>query len=101
MATQTKIAAMLQSKDEKPTDFSKSLDLWYTDGSIILVADKTGFRVHTSILASSCEIFRDMMAIPQPASEDESDTYEGYPVLRLQDSPTDLHHFLKAIYDFS
>ena len=101
MATQIKITTMLQSKAEKPADFSKSLDLWYSDGSVVLVAEKTGFRVHTSILASSCEVFRDMISIPHPASDDESEVYENCPVLRLQDSTADLHHFLKAIYDFS
>ncbi|GJE91294.1 BTB/POZ domain-containing protein [Phanerochaete sordida] len=82
-------------------DFTKSVDIWYADGSVVLVADKTAFRVHTSILACSCEVFRDMASIPQPTGEDSSETFEGCPVLRLQDSTGDLHHFLKAIYDFS
>ncbi|EKM50527.1 uncharacterized protein PHACADRAFT_188091 [Phanerochaete carnosa HHB-10118-sp] len=93
--------SMLQAKDDKSTDFTKSLDIWYADGSVVLVAEKTGFRVHTSILGCACEVFRDMAAIPQPTGDDGSETYEGYPVLRLQDAAADLHHFLKAIYDFA
>ena len=92
---------MLQGKDDRAIDFTKSLDIWYADGSVILVAEKTGFRVHTSILASACEVFRDMTAIPQPTGDDGSETCEGCPVLRLHDAAADLHHFLKAIYDFS
>jgi len=83
-------------------EFTPSLDVWYTDGSIVLVAEKTAFRVHGTILAANSEIFKDMFAIPQSATPDpDAETYEGCPVLRLQDSPADLKHFLKAIYDFS
>jgi len=77
-------------------EFAPSLDVWYSDGSVVLVAEKTAFRVHGTILAANSEIFKDMFAIPQPASPDpDAETYEGCPVLSV-----DLKHFLKAIYDF-
>lgn len=84
-----------------PTNSRKSLDVWYPDGSVVLVAEATAFRVHTSILAQNCEVFRDMDAIPKPEVVDDSEeTYEGCPVVRLQDNAADLEHFLKAIYNF-
>lgn len=46
-------------------DFTLSQDIWYKDGSVVLVAEKTTFRVHTSIPAANCEAFRDMANIPQ------------------------------------
>lgn len=91
-----------QKTDTPSVDFTPSTEIWYTDGSVVLVADKTAFRVHCTILATHCEMFKDMFAIPQPAVQDSgTETYEGCHVLRLQDSPTDLKHFLKSIYDFS
>lgn len=97
-ANELKADALLQSKP----DFSPSTDVWYSDGSVVLVAEKTAFRVHGTILAAHCEIFKDMFAIPQPfVADPDAETYESCQVLRLQDSPVDLKHFLKSIYDFS
>ena len=101
MAPPEKLERLLEDKENKGDGFVKSSDIWYTDGSVVLVADKTAFRVHTSILSSVSEVFKDMTAIPQPTEQDGSEKYEEQPVIRLQDSPTDLYHFLKAIYDFS
>ncbi|KAI0698365.1 hypothetical protein BC835DRAFT_1269081 [Cytidiella melzeri] len=85
-----------------PLNSRKNQDLWYADGSVVLVADTTAFRVHTSVLAQNCDVFRDMDAIPKPdAVGDLEETYEGCPVINLQDSATDLEYFLKAIYKFS
>ncbi|EPT01155.1 hypothetical protein FOMPIDRAFT_1121160 [Fomitopsis schrenkii] len=90
-----------QKTSTTPVDFVPSTDVWYTDGSVVLVAEKTAFRVHCTILAAHCEIFKDMFNIPQPSTPDPStETHEGHPVVRLQDAPVDLKHFLKAIYDF-
>lgn len=91
-----------QKTDPPSVDFTPNTDVWYTDGSVVLVAEKIAYRVHGTILATHCEIFKDMYAIPQPVVQDSgTETYEGCQVLRLQDSPTDLKHFLKSIYDFS
>lgn len=82
-----------------PSNTRKNLDLWYSDGSIVLVAESTAFRVHTSILGQNCEVFKDMTRIPKPETVDETEeVFEGCPVVRLQDSTADLEHFLKAIY---
>ncbi|KAH9926924.1 uncharacterized protein B0H18DRAFT_875934 [Fomitopsis serialis] len=89
-------------KSTHVVDFTPSTEVWYSDGSVVLVADKMAFRVHGTILATHCEVFRDMFAMPQPATPDaNTETYEGCQVLRLQDSPVDMRHFLKTIYDFS
>lgn len=95
-------ASDTKQKLDTSVDFVPSTEIWYSDGSVILVAGKTAFRVHGTIVATHCEIFKDMFAIPQPTAQDAStETYEGCQVLRLQDAPVDLKHFLKSIYDFS
>ncbi|KAI0792237.1 hypothetical protein C8Q75DRAFT_755086 [Abortiporus biennis] len=80
----------------------KSLDIWYPDGSIVLVAENIGFRVHISILASQCETFSNMQmdSSAQPKEDEEVEKLDECPILRLQDKAEDLKHFLKAIYNF-
>ena len=82
-------------------DFTPSLDLWYKDGSVVLVTEKTAFRVHTTMLAANCEVFRDMANIPQPSDGDGSEMYEKCPVIRLGDTAVDMKYFLQTLYDFS
>jgi hypothetical protein len=69
-------------------------DLWFDDGSIVLQAESTQFRVHRSVLSTHSEIFRDMLAASQPVEE-----VEGCPVVRLPDSAEDWTHVLRALYD--
>ncbi|KAF8959166.1 hypothetical protein BDZ97DRAFT_1839242 [Flammula alnicola] len=73
-------------------------DLWFDDGSLVLQASNVGFRVHRTILCKLSEVFRDMMMIPQAPGED-SDTFEGCPLVKLPDDVTDLTQLLKSIYE--
>ena len=43
-------------------------DLWYGDGTVILIAESTGFRVYQGLLAKHSEVFRDMFSLPQPVT---------------------------------
>ncbi|KAJ7464396.1 hypothetical protein FB451DRAFT_1561704 [Mycena latifolia] len=47
-------------------------------------------------------VFADMFAFPQPPSESaETETMNGFPVIKLHDDPDDVEVFLKAIFDSS
>jgi hypothetical protein len=70
---------------------------WYDDGSIILQADATQFKVYRGILANSSVVFKDMTALPQPIAGEEM--IEGCPVVRLTDTARDWSHVLKALCD--
>ncbi len=83
----------------QPTAFTKCPDVWYSDGSLVIVTETLAFRVHASIMAANCEIFKDMASMPQPSDDEEM--YEECPVIRLQDSATEMKHFLGTIYNFS
>ncbi|TDL25681.1 hypothetical protein BD410DRAFT_784719 [Rickenella mellea] len=72
-------------------------DLWYSDGSVALIAEGTAFRVHGGLLAANSDIFKDMLRVPQP---DLVETYEGVPIIYLSDTKNDLEHLLKVIYRF-
>ncbi|KAJ6593500.1 hypothetical protein B0H19DRAFT_1365572 [Mycena capillaripes] len=72
-------------------------DIWYDDGSIVLQAQNTQFRVHWSILSQHSSFFREIRGLPQPPSNQPS--VDGCPVVELQDDVTDVEHLLKILYD--
>lgn len=84
-------------------------DLWFSDGSVVLRAESTCFRVHKSQLSRQSLFFRDLFSLPQPGAmvEKESDaswggcdgTLDGCPVLLLHDSADDVVNLLHALYD--
>ncbi|KAL6298850.1 hypothetical protein BKA93DRAFT_33789 [Sparassis latifolia] len=69
---------------------------WFVDGSIILIAQGTAFRVHQTVLSRHSEIFRDLFSVPQPADQERS---IGCPVVHLSDSRNDLRYLLRVLYD--
>lgn len=89
--------------------------LWFVDGSVILQAEQTLFRVHMSQLSRHSSFFRDLFSLPQPphiAQETGSQHQgasqfpttdqrylDGCPLLELQDSAEDFTHLLTALYD--
>ena len=76
--------------------------LWFSDGSVILVAEGLKFRVHQSLLCKYCGFFRDLFSLPQPQSTVAGpcpDGQDGCLILELGDKGTDTFFFLTAIYD--
>jgi hypothetical protein len=66
-------------------------DFWFSDGNVILTAGPFAFKVHRGQLERHAEIFQTMLSIPQPENADST--------INLCDSPTDLYHLLRALYD--
>lgn len=79
-------------------EFKRVEDLWFFDANLILRAENTLFRIHSSLLAARSPVFRDMVAFPQPSNA-EGDIVDGNPVVRLHDSATEVEVFLRAIFD--
>ncbi|KAJ7729964.1 hypothetical protein B0H16DRAFT_1586082 [Mycena metata] len=71
-------------------------DVWFEDGTVVLQAETTLFRVYRGVLAAQSPIFRDTFAIPQPPTPE---TYEGCPLVVLPDAPGELRYFLMATHD--
>ncbi|KAF8216788.1 hypothetical protein K438DRAFT_1747955 [Mycena galopus ATCC 62051] len=69
-------------------------ELWNRDGSVVLQAENTQFRVHWSVLERNSSVFREMQGLPQPP---EQPTVEGCPVVTLSDDPVDLEFLLKVL----
>ncbi|KZP19272.1 hypothetical protein FIBSPDRAFT_1045635 [Athelia psychrophila] len=80
------------------TGLARHPELWFDDGSVILVAEATSFRVHRSILCKHSSVFSDIFGIPQPTNGGP-DTFEGCPVIRMHDSAHEFTQLLKACYD--
>src|SRR6266478_3590460 len=88
---------------ESPT-LTKHADLWFCDGSVILQAESTLFRVHKSQLSRRSTVFSDMFTLAQPPVMSThatlaDETYEGCPVVKLYDSAEDVANLLLALYD--
>ncbi|KAF8484809.1 hypothetical protein DFH94DRAFT_624041 [Russula ochroleuca] len=66
-------------------------DFWFSDGNVILSAGSFAFKVHRGQLERHAEIFQTMLSIPQPENADST--------INLCDSPTDVYHLLRALYD--
>ncbi|GLB43813.1 hypothetical protein LshimejAT787_1403250 [Lyophyllum shimeji] len=71
-------------------------DFWYSDGSIVLLIEGTGFRVHQSILSQHSDVFADLFTVPQPS--DDTESIEGCPVVHLADRLADFTDVMKALY---
>ncbi|KAI0342599.1 hypothetical protein BDW22DRAFT_1357039 [Trametopsis cervina] len=69
---------------------------WYlADGNIILLAENMLFRGYRGLLAMHSPLFRDMFSMPQPG---DAETFEGCPVVRLQDSAFHIEWLFSALY---
>ncbi|KDR68189.1 hypothetical protein GALMADRAFT_146439 [Galerina marginata CBS 339.88] len=70
--------------------------IWFEDGSIIIQATSTQFRVHKSVLSRNSRFFRDLFTVPQPKNEP---TIEGCAIVHVADDPDDWQHVLEILYD--
>lgn len=72
-------------------------DFYFADGSIVIIVERTAFRVHQSILARHSEVFATLWDVPQPR---KTDVYDGCPKVELHgDSLHDFVDVMKVLYD--
>ncbi|KAK7049039.1 BTB domain-containing protein [Favolaschia claudopus] len=70
-------------------------EIWMDDGSVVLQAKNTLFRVHWSLLALHSSVFHALRDLPQPTDQP---SVEQCPVVELEDDPDDVHCLLQALY---
>lgn len=78
------------------TKWKRHPDLYMEDGSVVLLAGDTLFRVYLHWLAKKSEVFADLASFGKVQPED-SETYDGCPLVRVTDSPTDMECFLYSL----
>ncbi|KAH8089863.1 hypothetical protein BXZ70DRAFT_1067466 [Cristinia sonorae] len=77
--------------------FQPSAEVWYNDGTIILVAGDTGFRVYAGILSEQSPVFSELLS-EIPGHTPQNATFDGSPLLWLPDHPKEMQYLLKAIH---
>ena len=82
-----------------PVAVARSLErheeLWFEDGSVVLVAQNTGFRVFRSLLAEQSAVFSDMFSSSSPNG---CEMLEECPVVQLSDAAEDAIDFLRVLF---
>lgn len=81
-----------------PSSLIKSADVWFPDGSVVLCAGDTLFRVYSGILALHSSVFKDLFTLPQPLNDSES--FDECPLIALQDGEEELRDFLRVVHDW-
>ncbi|KAJ7656279.1 hypothetical protein DFH06DRAFT_991924 [Mycena polygramma] len=83
------------AKRQRTEDAPITRSIWHSDGSVVLQAERTQFRVHWSVLALDSSVFRDLQGLPQPPDQPSID---GCPVVEVSDDAADVEYLLKALY---
>ena len=75
-------------------------NIWFQDGSVILVTATHLFKVYRGILAQHSSVFQTIFSLPQPDPEDmrPGELLEGVPVIELDDDWKDLQNFLALCF---
>ncbi|KAI0752027.1 hypothetical protein C8Q74DRAFT_348706 [Fomes fomentarius] len=78
-------------------------ELWFEDGSLILVARDIEFRVYKGPLVAQSGFFKDMLSLPQPGDSSSTPSNDSSSpscaTIHLSDSPEDLRHFLRVFVE--
>jgi hypothetical protein len=83
----------IDPETDTDTDTSRRVeDLWFDNGTLVLQAESSMFRVYKSILTIRSSVLRGLLSQPR------KEIVEGCPVVRLDDSADDITYFLKAIF---
>ncbi|KAG8913592.1 hypothetical protein FRC00_002053 [Tulasnella sp. 408] len=85
--------------------YYKDLYHWYDDGNVVLIVQDNAFRVYQGILIKRSQVMGDMFSIPQPTITDGAKdcvpdgqpSFEGVPVVKLDDKAKYFHLLLNAI----
>ena len=90
--------------DDDLNSLTKHPVFWFADGSVVLRARTTLFRVHVSQLSRKSLFFSDLFSLPQPPPASDSSVpgerrFDGCLLLDLDDPPEDVANLIKVIYD--
>ncbi|KAI8995705.1 hypothetical protein BD414DRAFT_409771 [Trametes punicea] len=92
------MAQLGSALDASPSpDIEPDPNFWFDDRSVVLVAQRTAYRVHRSLLARASPVFHDLFTIAHP------DTHafpSGQPVVHVSGSAHDVKGFLHTLYDW-
>ncbi len=96
------VSSSPNSPNNSPVSRTRRRDeeLWYPDGSIVLIAREIEFRLYQGPLMEHSRVFQDMLTMPQPpptdTQPDSPATSAACVTIHVDDSPEDLRHFLRV-----
>lgn len=86
----------METTNTEPRPLSRCEELWFSNKTIVIRVEETLFRINVDTLTAQSEVFRDMLALPQPA---DAETFEGSPVVRIEGtSALDMRLFLLCLH---
>ncbi|KAJ7237023.1 hypothetical protein B0H12DRAFT_1190794 [Mycena haematopus] len=92
----TRPAKRRRTKNAPKARVTRSDEIWHSDGSVVLQAEQTQWKVHWTVLALHSTYFRDLHAQPHPPKPSDID---GCPVIELfDDDAQDVEDVLMALY---
>ncbi|KAF8588369.1 hypothetical protein K439DRAFT_1613624 [Ramaria rubella] len=75
---------------------SRSSDIYFEEGNIVLIAENVAFRVHRTQLVHHSEVFRDMLSLAhQP---EKAEKFDGCPTIHLSDTSKDITSLFQTLY---
>ncbi|KAF9527288.1 hypothetical protein CPB83DRAFT_768595 [Crepidotus variabilis] len=77
---------------------TRSSDFWFSDGSVVLEAESTRFRVHSSMLALHSTVFKGMLQHLKIGKAHHK-MIDGCPFIPLDDSEEEVTYMLSALYE--
>lgn len=86
------------SRQEIAPGVKRHQEYWFDDGSVVVIAQNTAYKIHKSVLARHSEVFNGLFSVPQTCADDHVD---GCPVVPIPDSSADFSNLLQALYDTS
>ncbi|KAF8583618.1 hypothetical protein K439DRAFT_1313908, partial [Ramaria rubella] len=75
---------------------SRNSDIYFKDGSIVLIAETTAFRVHRTQLVHHSEVFRDMLSLAGQLEKTEE--FDGCPTVHLSHTSKDIPSLFQTLY---
>ncbi|KAG9006330.1 hypothetical protein FRB93_008819 [Tulasnella sp. JGI-2019a] len=76
--------------------YKKDLEYYFPDGAICLAATHILFRIHNDVLIRHSSVFRNALRLPGDGIDK---TFEGVPILKLDDEAEDLRVLFKLAYN--
>ncbi|KIJ27977.1 hypothetical protein M422DRAFT_235800 [Sphaerobolus stellatus SS14] len=85
-----------ESHPSDPSKWKRHPELYLSDGSVVLLAGNTLFRVYLQWLARKSEVFANLSSF-EKVQPNDADTYDGCPLVRVSDAPKDVEYFLTGL----
>ncbi|TBU23770.1 hypothetical protein BD311DRAFT_810469 [Dichomitus squalens] len=82
------------NEDSAQSGVKRDEEFWFHDGSVVIRAGETAFRLFKGLLAAQSPVLHDLFSAPNFAPDEYID---GVPVVRVFDAPEDWRYLLRIL----